>query len=72
MTHIRYETRELDEHVVAWGLESDSPAGRRLWIASEWSAHPLENDDAEHLRHLCVDATRAELGRQIRMWRGDD
>lgn len=56
--------------VVAYGPERDGPQSG-LWIASEWSAHPLIHDDAVHLRHLCADATRAELQQALREWESE-
>jgi hypothetical protein len=58
-----------DGTVVAYGPERDA-ARPNLWIASAWSAHPLDNPDAVHLGHLCLDAPRVELDRALADWDG--
>jgi hypothetical protein len=54
-----------DGTVVAYGFEREPPRPG-LMIASLWSAHPLDDPEAKHVRHLCVDATPAELKAALR------
>jgi hypothetical protein len=65
-----YRTYE-DGTVVAFGPE-DGPEFPDRWIASGWSAHPLDDDSAVHLGHLCVDAPRSELETALTNWESLD
>jgi hypothetical protein len=56
-----------DGTVVAYGPERDT-SRPGLWIASAWSTHPLDDPEARHIKHLCLDATRAELHEAFTNW----
>jgi hypothetical protein len=55
-------------HVICYG--PDVTANRRgLWIASVWTAHPLdEPDKAEHINHLAADSEWVDFVRNLRHW----
>lgn len=59
----------VDGRVAAYAPETDGPRPH-LWRASAWSSDPRTNSDAEY-RHLCVDATWAELVAALREWAVD-
>ena len=56
-----------DGTVVAYGRERDASRPNR-WIASAWTAHPLDSPEAEHIKHLCLDAPRSELSQALADW----
>lgn len=55
-----------DGRVVAYGPEVDGPSPN-LWRATAWTADP-RTDDAATYRHLCADATLAELDKVLDAW----
>lgn len=60
-----------DGHVVAYGPEPDGPQPN-LWIASLWSAHPLDDDSAVHVTHLAADSTWSDFVAALREWENGD
>jgi hypothetical protein len=62
-TYVGYK----DGTVVAYGYERE-PSRPGLMIASGWSAHPLVDENARHLGHLCVDAEPAEFRAAMTAW----
>lgn len=60
-TYYRYD----DGTVVAFGRELEPSGTSPKWIASVWSADPIRDDGAEHLGHLCVDASQRELSKNL-------
>lgn len=62
----RYRTYDNGE-TIAYAREREGPRDG-LWAASLWSKHPLDNDDAKHIRHLCVDSTWRNMWNEIRAY----
>jgi hypothetical protein len=61
-----YRTYE-DGTVIAYGYDPSMPMAD-LWIASAWSAHPLDDPQAEHLGYLCSAAFRSERDEALLSW----
>jgi hypothetical protein len=56
-----------DGRVVCWGPEINGPRPN-IYIASVWSKHPLDHDDAVHLGHLAADSEWKHFEMNLRRW----